>query len=378
MKLLHTGDLHLDSAFCGDGPLQADRRREAQRQLLIRIFDCAGSEACDMILMAGDVFDSKYVTPETGELFCRLCREASCPIVIAPGNHDPYIGGSFYRTADLPEHVYVFSAPEVQRFDFDELHATVYGYAFCSAALTESPLNQGMPPQEDGRLRLLCAHADLGVPLSRYAPVTAGDICSYGIDYAALGHVHNPHMEKTSYGSTEIRYCGFPEGRSFDEEGDGGVLLVTVKKGEPVQVERRVLSQQRYFSKEVDVSSCNEEQELWAILQRTASAYDPAEGTHLRLTLVGEIESDWVKDGKEIEKRFRGNLSSLTIKDLTSPPADTKALEQDITLRGEFYRTMYAGLSAEDPKERRLATLALQIGLAAIDNKQIPERSTEK
>ncbi len=377
MKLLHTGDLHLDSAFCTEGTLQADHRREAQRQLLIRIFDCAKTEACDMILMAGDVFDSKYVTPETGELFCRLCREAACPIVIAPGNHDPYISGSFYRTADLPEQVYVFSSHQVQRFDFDGLHTTVYGYAFCSAALTESPLNQEEIPESDGNIRLLCAHADLGVPLSRYAPLTVGDILAYGIDYAALGHVHNPNIE-TTYGSTEIRYCGFPEGRSFDEEGDGSVLLVTVNRGEPIQVERRVLSRQRYFSEELDLSSCAEEKDVADMLEKAIATYVPGEGTHLRLTLTGEAEGEWLTDLKGLARKVQGDLSSLTLKDQTSPRADAKMLEQDITLRGEFYRTMYTALSADDPKERRLATLALQIGLAAIDNKQIPERSAEK
>ena len=73
MRILHTGDLHLDSPFCAYGQKDADKQREAGRELLRRIFDCAKDEKCEMILIAGDLFDSRFVTPESAELF-RLCR----------------------------------------------------------------------------------------------------------------------------------------------------------------------------------------------------------------------------------------------------------------------------------------------------------------
>ena len=65
MRFLHTADLHLDSAFCSDGQTGAEIRRQRQRDLLERIFDIARDRACDMILIAGDLFDSSFVTPET-------------------------------------------------------------------------------------------------------------------------------------------------------------------------------------------------------------------------------------------------------------------------------------------------------------------------
>ena len=49
MKLLHTGDLHLDSAFCRHGAMGGDRLRERSRLVLRRIFECAKEEDCDMI-----------------------------------------------------------------------------------------------------------------------------------------------------------------------------------------------------------------------------------------------------------------------------------------------------------------------------------------
>ena len=54
MRLLHTGDLHLDSAFRAYGQRGAEQQREAGREMLRRIFECAKTEKCDMILIAGD------------------------------------------------------------------------------------------------------------------------------------------------------------------------------------------------------------------------------------------------------------------------------------------------------------------------------------
>ena len=76
MKILHTGDLHLDSPFSSEDIIGAERRREAQRRVITRIFDLAKEESCDLILIAGDLFDSEYVSPETEKLVLKLLGEA--------------------------------------------------------------------------------------------------------------------------------------------------------------------------------------------------------------------------------------------------------------------------------------------------------------
>ena len=174
MKLLHMGDLHLDSAFCAYGARDAENQREAGRRLLKRIFDCAKQEECGMILISGDLFDGKFVSPETTELFCRLIEESTVPVVLAPGNHDFYTEDSFYAKAlaRLGDKLTLFTSNELQVFDFDELGVSVFGYAFTSPALTESPLTDMMVPDDNGNIRIFCAHADLSSPVSRYAPIS--------------------------------------------------------------------------------------------------------------------------------------------------------------------------------------------------------------
>jgi len=368
MKILHTGDLHLDSPFCSDERARADEKREAQRALLRRIFDCAKEEKCDLILIAGDLFDGRHTTPETASLTEQLLRESNCPVVIAPGNHDPYAEGSFYRKASLPEHVYLFTSNELQCFEIEELHTRVFGYAFTSSFLAESPLAGATIPEKNGWYHLLCAHADLTSPISRSAPVTEGDIVRGGFDYAALGHIHKPpklHDER-------IRYCGFAEGRSFDELGDGGVLIVTLEEGASPRIERRVLSHVCYATGELDLTPCADEAAMLCAIEDAVKNSAEEGITHLRLYLVGSADPELLSFVLDKTNSKENDLTLLEIQNLTIPVSDGNFLKNDITIRGALYRTLYPKLTDDDPVVRRRAAKALQIGLCAIDGRSIP------
>ena len=368
MKILHTGDLHLDSPFCSDEGARADEKREAQRALLRRIFDCAKEEACDLVLIAGDLFDGRHTTPETAALLRKLLRESTCPVVIAPGNHDPYAEGSFYQTEKLPEHVYLFTSTELQCFEIEELRTRVFGYAFTSPFLSESPLAGATIPEKDGWWHLLCAHADLTSPISRSAPVTEGDIVRGGFDYAALGHIHKPpklHDER-------IQYCGFAEGRSFDELGEGGVLIVTLEEGVTPKIERKILSENCYAIRELDLTAYADEAAMLGTIQETLKNSAEEGVTHLRLYLVGSADPETLSSALDRTNQAESDLTLLEGQNLTIPVSDGAFLKNDITIRGALYRALYPKLTDDDPVVRRRAAKALQIGLCAIDGRAIP------
>ncbi len=368
MKLLHTGDLHLDSAFADSGALGAPRRRECQRAVLRRIFDLARKEACDMILIAGDFFDSGYVTAQTASEVLQLFRSVECPVVIAPGNHDPYTPSSFWRTADLPENVFVFTSPELQRFDFDTLGISVYGYAFVGASLTRGPLSGADLPKEDHEnVRLLCAHGDYESPTSRYAPLVAQDIARFGFAYAALGHIHN--LPDIAYaGNTTVCYCGFAEGRSYDELGDGGVWLVEIRD-EKVSVERKIVSCRRYLAESLDVSDCETREEILEKIRSVTAPLGNRPGTCLRLRLCGTAGADILPRAEAVTEQCASGLESLTVRSDVLPPRDLRLLEKDVSLKGEFYRRLAPLLSDRDETVRRRAVLALGYGLSALEGR---------
>ncbi len=371
MRLLHTGDLHLDSAFCSYGAKDAENQREAGRDLLRRIFECAKNESCDMMLIAGDLFDSKFVTPESAELFCSLVEKYDIPVVLSPGNHDFYFENSFYTKAQkrLGDRFTLFTSSEMQMFDFDELGVRVFGYAFTGISLLQSPLDSFDTVEENGYIKLLCAHADITSPVSRYAPLTLSQLQKADFDYVALGHVHNRANE--SFLDGRVHYCGFAQGRSFDELGEGGVWIVDVDK-DSFNCERKILSTESFYMLENEMPKCDDEASLSRELCELIKSKAYPNGAHLRMILTGIVAQNLSLDASLVDGIVKETgISYLEIIDETLPLLDGEYLERDSTLRGELYRTLLPKLSSADPEERAIAIKALQIGLAAIDGKNI-------
>jgi DNA repair exonuclease SbcCD nuclease subunit len=323
-----------------------------------------------MILIAGDLFDAKFVSNDTRAQFVSLVRRANIPVVISPGNHDPYSENSFYSSVqkeDL-ENLYIFNAPELQIFDFDELRVRVYGYAFVSPVLNENPLLSANMPEDNGYLKIFCGHADMASPISRYAPISLAELSRFGFAYSALGHIHN-REDKEDVGG-RIRYCGFAEGRSFDELGEGGVFVVDVDE-DSCEAKRIVLSSRAFFAAEVSIPT-DAEGVVARICNAIRSKQYPS-GAHLRLTLTGTADSQTVKEIKSSQDMIRSEagLEYIEIEDATLPIYDGKYLEKDVTVRGEIYRTLLPKLTSPDGTERKRAVLALKIALAAIDGNSV-------
>ena len=372
MRFLHTGDLHLDSAFSSLGVKDAAARREEGRDLLRRIFDCAEQEKCEMILMAGDIFDSKFVSAQTEELLYSLIEQCHIPVVISPGNHDPYVEGGIYSklSARLGESALIFSSPELQYFDIDTLGVRVFGYAFTSAAMTASPLSASGLPEENNYIKIFCGHADLASPISRYAPVTVEELTRFGFAYSALGHIHSEAITD-EYGE-KVRYCGFAEGRSFDELGEGGVWIVDISDEESVCT-RKILSKRGFYLAQAEVNVEDTPETLRENISALAHSVCLSEENHLRVRLVGTADDRFIKDvyAQSEQMRTSCGLAELEIIDETMPLFDGEYLRRDTTIRGELYRVLLPMLSSADDGERRKALRALRIGLAAIDGKDI-------
>ena len=134
IKILHTADLHLDSAFEALPAGKAAIRRAEQRELLSRLAELARSERADLVLLAGDIFDGGGTYFETGAEFV---RDMSVPVFIAPGNHDPYDARSPYAKLDIPQNVRIFTERDVECAELPELGVRVYGAAFTGS--TDGP-----------------------------------------------------------------------------------------------------------------------------------------------------------------------------------------------------------------------------------------------
>lgn len=84
MLIIHTADWHLGKKLAN-----IDRIHE-QRAVLDEIYDQACTRQADLIIVAGDVFDTATPVAEAEELFFRTLSKLSrvCPVIVIAGNHD--------------------------------------------------------------------------------------------------------------------------------------------------------------------------------------------------------------------------------------------------------------------------------------------------
>ncbi len=368
MKILHTGDLHLDSPFAGLDISRAERRRREMREVFSRMMRFAKESAVDMVVIAGDLFDSAFVTRETVMLLCREFSALSCPVVISPGNHDPYTAGSVWEKTAFPENVHIFKDSSLQRFSFDSLGCDVYGYAFTSAYETECRL--GGRVIDPDRINILLCHGDVTSPISKYAPLPPAAIRAFGADYAALGHIHNTQATEAPLKGLGA-YCGCPEGRDFGECGEKGALMIDIGK-DVTAVDFVRFSKRVYESHNLNVDGAEDMSSVSAAIDSFVKGCGFGEEHLLRINLIGSVSPSLVISTEALSENTRG-LFYLEIEDSTSPTWNAALLAGDRGIRGELYRTLLPDLEGEDSEKRKTAALALRYGLAALSGEDISD-----
>ena len=71
LKFIHAADFHLDSPFGALTAQQAAARRRESRELAFRLANYVNQQGIDLVLLAGDLFDSGNAFRETGEQLAR-------------------------------------------------------------------------------------------------------------------------------------------------------------------------------------------------------------------------------------------------------------------------------------------------------------------
>lgn len=362
ITLIHAADFHLDSAFGGLPPERARQRRRESRELLDRLADLARAEQADLVLLAGDLFDGERVYPETIERLQEALASISCPVFIAPGNHDPYTARSPYAAMEWPENVHIFRRGELEAVELPGLKCVVHGGAFTAPDRQDEAL-AGFSVQEDGLLHLLCLHGDVNAPGSEYGPISKEQIAGSGLDYLALGHVHQ-YSGLQRLGGSFWAYPGCPEGRGFDELGDKGVLVGRLERG---RMEARFvpLCRRRYQILRADVTGTTPRQALERVIPPTA-AEDAC-----RIIFTGECGPEGV-DLPALEEAYGSRFYVLQLRDETRLARDIWERAGEDSLRGLFLRDLrerYDAASGEEERER--ITLAARFGLAALDGRDM-------
>lgn len=353
IKIIHAADLHLDSAFEALGGAKAALRRAEQREMLRRVFAIANEKNADLLLLAGDVFDyCDHAYAETVEQLRRALDSCRARVFVSPGNHDSYRASSPWASGAFGDDIHIFKSGEASCVYLPELGARVYGAAFTDS-IAPPPLRNFQAKRTEGVLNIGLFHGDTRSPDSRYGAISEADIAQSGLDYLALGHVHNRSPLQRS-GETWWAYPGCTEGRGFDECGEKGLYYVELsEKGCTAEF----------------IPTCVRKYEVLDINVGTDIPSQLPENTEndiYRLVLRGECER--APDLQALEDRLSQRFFALQIKDATVPARDIWEGAAADSLRGLFLRKMREKyeLAATDA-DRQQIIQATRWGLAALD-----------
>jgi len=219
LKILHTADWHIDAPLTS---FSDDRRgflRRAQLAIPGKIAELCRRESCDLVLLAGDVFDG-IPSRDGVEAVKRGLEECGVPVFVSPGNHDFCGAGSPWLEETWPDNVTVFTGG-LTSVAIPDLNCRVYGAGYQSmdcGALLEGFHADGKETYQIGLL-----HSDPVTAGSPYCPITGGQVRTSGLSYLALGHIHKAGSFRA--GATLCGWPGCPMGRAGMRPGRRAFIL---------------------------------------------------------------------------------------------------------------------------------------------------------
>ena len=359
MRIVHTGDIHIGSAFVG---LPRDKALLRKAEILDGFAKLCGyskNNGVGAVLIAGDLFDENDVSAQVkNEVFSLIESASPVQFFYVSGNHDKKVALS----NPLPKNLHLFS----------------HNNGFCQYDLGENVILTGadasnFPVAFSSALRLdtdafniLLLHGEIVKQASQSGDeIVLSDLQNKGVDYLALGHIHKPTLQAEPLDSRgKYRYCGCPEGRGYDEEGDRGFFLLEVEKGKLVNEKFLTFATRKILPVRVDISACKTYFDIEKAVLGAVRGID--KNMLVKIVLCGKYARGLRKDIPMLTEKLKGTFFHCKIYDESRLYIDPTSYETDLTERGEFVREVGRYAMSEDFRAE-----VLEIGLQALDGEEI-------
>ncbi|CAM4265072.1 exonuclease SbcCD subunit D [Paenibacillus tarimensis] len=272
MRILHTADWHFGRT------LEGRSRLEEQAAFIDELADIVNREEVDLVLVAGDVYDSVNPPAAAEQLYfealSRLADGGRRAVAVIAGNHDqperisaaaPLARQSGIHLAGLAtgqaleigiprtgELAVIAALPYPSESRLRELLSEDTDEGKLRSAYSErvSRLMRGLAGGfRPSTVNLAMSHVYVlgGAETDSERPIQVGGAYTVdpsafqiGAQYVALGHLHRPQRV---HGAETVRYSGSPLAYSFSEGGQAkSVMLFDAAPGEPVEPRELLLS----------------------------------------------------------------------------------------------------------------------------------------
>ena len=358
MKLIHCADLHLDAKM--ETNLSTKEEKERRLEILAtfeRMVNYADKNRIAAIIIAGDMFDTAISKQKTikNRVLSIIKEHSDVDFLYLRGNHDR--DNFFSSLEEKPTNLKLFSK-EWTKYTYGDIE--IIGI---ESTDEERDFYTELNLRED-RFNVVVMHGQE----SEYGNDTDEDVVNLSklknknIDYLALGHIHNFKVEKLD---ARGRYCypGCLEGRGFDECGEKGFVLVDIEdkkcKVEFVPFAHRVMHEII-----VDISSVETGDQIVNLVRKRVATIAPKD--MVKVVLTGEISEDVEIDTSLVSFELKDKFYFSKIKDKSEYKIDYLKYQKDISLKGEFIRTVQNMDISEEDKNK-----VIIMGIHALVGKEV-------
>lgn len=229
MKFLHIADVHLDSPFLGLSFLPSELFCQIKNAIQLsfeKAVNFAIDNDVDLVLLAGDTFDSIHPTPQSKIFFANQIKrlvDRQIQVVMVLGNHD-YSQIDDLLLNESPYFKIIGSNEQIEQVDFmtkSQYKYRVVGFSYQHNHITEDIIAK-YPPKSTLIYTIGLAHAGMkqsSVDQNNYAPFTLNEVKDLNYDYFALGHIH---LRQVLSQEPWIVYSGNLQGRHVNEKDAKG------------------------------------------------------------------------------------------------------------------------------------------------------------
>ena len=359
VKILQSGDFHLDSPLILHNNKFRNRRKTELLEAVSNIISLGNKNKSDLLLLTGDIFDSKRVTRNTIVTLISMLEYFDGKVFIAPGNHDPYTVESIYDTYTFPVNTHIFRGYE--SIYLKELDVYVHGIGFRDY-YEEKDLLGLINIKDEKAINILVTHGEVTSGKNSYHPISINSIKESKLDYIAIGHRHEFSGFKRER-NTHYAYAGIPEPRGYDELGDKGVILGDIYKGS-VNLDFIKTNKRSYIEVNIDISKILTTFEIIKIIDDLNLNKENI----YRFTITGSILEHVIVDIDSIKNSLKDKFLDFDIKDTTFiKEIDSKV--SDRTLKGVFLKTLKE--KEKTVNDQKMLSEAKKIGLRLLSQGEI-------
>ena len=400
VKLIHTADLHLDSAFRSRFTKEeAENRRQKQLMAWKELLSFAVEKKVQVILIAGDLFDSPVVSHGTMDFFLSTISEhPEISFFYLRGNHDTE--NTFRYQENLPKNLFLFSEKGkkyrlndrlllagveygTKDISFGENEGATQGAgqaaeqgvgqenAHGAEALSKSESESEEESkflklkEEDCNILLLHGALYQGTPKGEAVQGEEGiflkNLEKLPLSYIALGHIHKGGEGKLNNGALWA-YPGCLQGRGFAEEGERGFLYRKVEE-EKKEIRKEFIPIKQGEFRILEIELLEDEGTL-ACLKKIEVEMEKAgiaKEDSLRIILKGKKGLEQERNLRYLQLQLQDSVFFLEIRDECELSWNREEAMKEKSLKGEFLRVLAAAdnLSKEEQEE----IIALGMGL---------------